>query len=69
MGFISKLHNFLWPTPCDKRLKEAQENITPDSSMENLNLVLKQLKNNKSRNSLGWANELFKPKIANNKEV
>ena len=46
---------------CDKRLEEAQENKTPDWSMEDLETVLKQLKNNKSRDPMGFANELFKP--------
>ena len=32
--------------------------------MENLELVLRQLKNNKSRDPLRWANELFKPNNA-----
>ena len=59
-----RMHKLQRESTCDKRLKEAQENITPDWSMEDLNLVLKQLKNNKSRDPLGWANELFKPNKA-----
>ena len=46
---------------CDERLKQAQENITPNWTSEDLDVVLKQLKNNKSRDPLGLANELFKP--------
>ena len=49
---------------CEKRLKEAQANVTPPWSMEDLNCVLRQLKDNKSRDPLGLANELFKPKNA-----
>ena len=59
-----RMHKLQRESTCGKRLKEAQENITPDWSMEDLNLVLKQLKNNKSRDPLGWANELFKPNKA-----
>ena len=49
---------------CENRLKEAQKNITPPWSMDDLTIVLKQLKNNKSRGPLGLANELFKPNHA-----
>jgi hypothetical protein len=49
---------------CDQRLKEAHEHKTPEWSMEDLVIVLKQLKNNKSRDPLGFANELFKPENA-----
>ena len=47
-----------------KRLKEAQENKTPDCTMDNLNIVLGQLKNIKSRDPMGYSNELFKPEYA-----
>ena len=46
---------------CKKRLEEAQAVKTPNWTMNELNTVLKQLKNNKSRDPLGLANELFKP--------
>jgi hypothetical protein len=46
---------------CDDRLEQAQANKTPDWTLEDLELVLKQLKNNKSRDPMGFANELFKP--------
>ena len=47
-----------------KRFKEAQGNVTPDWTMQDLEVVLKQLKNKKSRDPLGLANELFKPENA-----
>ena len=46
---------------CDRRLKEAQENKTPDWSVKQLEVVLKQLKNNKSKDPLDLPNEIFKP--------
>ena len=46
---------------CDLRLQEAQENKTPEWTMKELELVLKQLKNNKSKDPLDMPNELFKP--------
>ena len=49
---------------CDKRLKKAQENKTPPWTLEDLDIVLKQLKTNKSRDPLGFGNELFRPENA-----
>ena len=46
---------------CKERLKEAQSVRTPDWPLQQLEIVLKQLKNKKSRDPLGLANELFKP--------
>ena len=46
---------------CDRRLQEAQKNATPDWSMNQLETVLKQLKNSKSKDPLDLPNELFKP--------
>ena len=57
-----KLHKLQRKNICDQRLKEAQDNVTQDWIMEDLELVLRQLKNNKSGDPLSWANELFKPK-------
>ena len=56
-----ELHKLQQENLFDERLKEAQANTTPDWTMEDLEIVLKQLKNNKSRDPLGLANELFKP--------
>ena len=44
----------------EQQLQEAQTNVTPEWKMEELELVLKQLKTNKSRDPHGLANELFK---------
>ena len=51
---------------CDERLQEASENKTPPWDMEDVNIVLKQLKPNKSRDPLGFGNELFRPNNAGN---
>ena len=48
----------------EQRLKEAQDKKTPDWTEDDLNTALKQLKNNKSRDPLGYSNELFKPENA-----
>ena len=47
-----------------KRFEEAQGNVTPDWTMQDLEVVLKQLKNKKSRDPLRLADELFKPENA-----
>ena len=49
---------------CKLRLKFAKNNKTPDWTMKELNLVLKHLKNNKSRDPFGYINELFKNEVA-----
>ena len=49
---------------CNLRLKLAENNKTPDWTMKELNLVLKHLKNNKSRDPFGYINELFKNEAA-----
>ena len=59
-----KVHKMQREQLCKDRLKEAQEIKTPNWTMIELNTVLKQLKNNKSRDPLGFANELFKPQNA-----
>ena len=46
---------------CNKRLEEAQRNETPDWTMSELETVIKQLKNNKSKDPLDLPNEIFKP--------
>ena len=48
----------------DNQFQEAQRNVTPDWTMQDLEVVLRQLNNKKSRDPLGFANELFKPKNA-----
>ena len=45
----------------DIQFQEAHRNVTPDWTMQELKVVLKQLKNKKSEDPLGLANELFKP--------
>lgn len=59
-----KVHKMQREELCGERLKEAQANTTPDWTMQNLEKVLQQLKNNKSRDPLGFAHELFKPQNA-----
>ena len=45
------------------RMKKCQENKSPDWDMNDLEEALKDLKNNKAGDSLGYINELFKPDI------
>ena len=54
-----KVHQVQRERLCENRIKEAQMNITPDCTEDNLDLFLKQLKNNKSRDHLGIADEVF----------
>ena len=51
---------------CMKRLEEVKKNKTPPWKMEDLLIVLKQLKKKKSRDPLGYANELFDPNTSGN---
>ena len=44
-----------------KRLEEAQANVTSEWTMDDREVVLKQLKNNKSRDPIQLNNKLFKP--------
>ena len=44
--------------------RHLQTSPTPDWTMGDLEVVLQQLKNKKSRDPLGLANELFKPNNA-----
>ena len=46
-----------------KRMESASLNKTEDWTMEDLTIVLKSLKTNKSRDALGYLNELFKPGV------
>ena len=41
---------------CNQRLKEAQQNKTPDWTEDELDRVLEYLKIDKSRDPLGYAN-------------
>ena len=59
-----KVHKMQREQLCKERLKKAQEVKTPSWTMSELNTVLKQLKSKKSRDPLGFANELFKPQNA-----
>ena len=49
---------------CYKRLKDAKNNKTEPWTMDDLEAVLNQLKKNKSRDPLGYANEIFRPEVA-----
>ena len=56
-----KVHQMQRESLCKERLIETQQFKTPDWSISDLEKVLKQLQNNKSRDPMGLANELFKP--------
>ena len=58
------MHQLQRETLCQNNLEEAREVKTPEWTMSDLNTVLKQLKNNKSRDPLGFPNELFKTEMA-----
>ena len=45
----------------DRNIQEARDKVTPDWTEKELDTVLKQLKNNKSKDPLDLPNELFKP--------
>ena len=49
---------------CEANMEKARNNKTPDWSEEEVKEVLKNLKKNVSRDPLGYANELFHPKVA-----
>ena len=49
---------------CELRLKLASRKKTPPWTMEQLDVVLKNLKKNKARDSMGYANEIFHPNVA-----
>ena len=49
---------------CKLRLESARYNLTPEWTMKELEQVLKHLKNNKSRDPMGYINELFKNNTA-----
>ena len=61
-----KLHQMQRESLCDKRLETARENKTPEWTEKELNIVLKQLKNNKSKDPLDLPNEIFKPEHIGN---
>ena len=48
---------------CNKRLMQTTNNKTRDWTEEELDIVLKGLKTKKSRDPLGFSNELFKPEV------
>ena len=48
---------------CEKLLKVAQANKTTPWEMKHLEKVLKYLKKDKSRDPLGYCNELFSPEV------
>ena len=49
---------------CKQRLKMASTRKTPEWTMNQLEVVLNYLKKNKSRDPLGYANEIFKIDVA-----
>ena len=49
---------------CHQRLKYASRNKTEPWTMKQLGTVLKHLKKNKSRDPFGYANEIFRSKVA-----
>ena len=49
---------------CERRLKLAASNKTPPWTMKQLDVVLKYLKGNKSRDPFGYANNIFQYKVA-----
>ena len=49
---------------CRLRLKIASRNKTPDWTMDQLETGLEYLKKDKSRDPLGFANEIFHPDVA-----
>ena len=51
-------------TLCKLRLRQASKNKTPPWKMEQLDTVLFNLKRNKSRDPMGYANEIFHPSVA-----
>jgi hypothetical protein len=59
-----RMHQMQRENKCKGRLEEAQMNKTHEWTMSDLQKVLNQLKNNKSRDPMGFANELFKPSNA-----
>jgi hypothetical protein len=59
-----KMHQVQQENLCKERIKESQMNKTRKWNMLELEDVLKQLKMNKSRDPLGFANELFRPEVA-----
>ena len=48
----------------DLKINLSKANKSPPWTMNDLDIVLKNLKNNKSRDPLGLVNELFKPSVA-----
>ena len=49
---------------CEERVKLARENKSPPWNIDDLEAVLKFLKNKKARDPYGLINELFKPNVA-----
>ena len=49
---------------CNLRLELAKRNKSPDWTMEQLEKVLSDLKTDKSRDPMGYANEMFKTGVA-----
>ena len=59
-----RLHQVQREELCKEKIEEAYKQKTPDWVIDDIDLVLKQLKNNKSRDPLGFGNEMFKPENA-----
>ena len=56
LNYLKELNEELW----DERMEQISENKTPDWTLENLEVVLKSLKNGKARDPMGFTNEIFK---------
>ena len=59
-----QLHKVQREQLCEQRLQEAQGNKSPEWTLKELDVVLRQLKNNKSKDPIDMPNELFKPENA-----
>ena len=49
---------------CSRRLEAARRNKSEPWTMDSLDAVLDHLKKNKSRDPLGYVNEIFNPEAA-----
>ena len=49
---------------CDRRLQEASKSKTPEWTVKDVKVAIKHLKRGKSKDPLGYPNELFKEEVA-----
>ena len=57
---LKEMKEILWKL----RLNSARKKANPPWTMDNLDHLLKNLKRNKSRDPMGYANKLFHPNVA-----